>query len=133
MINVIGSATSALSAQSKRVEATASNIANAFSVGSPDGSVGRAAYAPVDVTLIDRGDGGVTAQVRERDPATVEAFAPDDPSANAEGFVAAPNVNLGEELITMKFAENAYKAAAQLLRMGQDLDDALLNAVRKDA
>jgi len=131
MINVISSATSALSAQSKRIEGAASNVANAFSVGSLDGS-GREAYTPVDVTTIDRGDGGVAAQVQNRDPATVEAFSPDDPSANADGFVAAPNVNLGEELITMRFAENAYKAAASLLKVGRELDDALLNAIRKD-
>lgn len=125
----IGTALSGLSAQAKRVGVAASNIANAHSSGSLDEDAPLKAYKALEAILEGTEGGGVQANVYERDPATVIAYQPDAFYANDEGLVAAPNVNIDEEVITTLQASQAYKANAALVRVAREMQEELLSAV----
>ena len=131
MLGSIGIALTGLDASSKKLYASASNIANASTVGSLEGT-GRAAYTPIDTQYSAGGQGGVRTEFVDRQPAFVPSFAPGSPFANSEGLVAAPNVNLDEELVNSSKAANAYKANAFVIDKSQELADTLLDAFDDD-
>lgn len=132
MINPISLGVSGLLAASKRADVAASNIANADTTGNLDGS-GQKAYQAALVVTESVAGGGVKAVALPRNPSFVPSYEPGSPFANSDGLVAAPNVNLDEELINLKVAEQAYKANAQSIRAGREMQDALLDAVNKKA
>lgn len=129
MINPLSTSLSGLIASAKKAGVAASNIANASTSGSLDGAV-QPYEAQTTVTSSVAG-GGVKAVSISKDPAFVPSYEPDSPFANGDGMVASPNVNLDEELITLKAAEMAYKANAQVLRVTSDLQEELTRALDK--
>lgn len=131
MLGSIGIAVTGLDAASKKLYASTSNIVNSRSEGTLDGS-GRQAYTPIEAQSRSVNGGGVSTSFVGRQPAFVPSFQPDSPFANTEGFVAAPNVNVTEELINAKDAEHAYKANALLIDKAQDLAETLLDAFDED-
>ena len=48
-------------------------------------------------------------------------YEPDNPDANAEGYVAYPNINLMEEMTNMIQATRAYEANVQSLQASKDM------------
>lgn len=130
MINPISLGVSGLLAAAKKANAAASNIANADTTGKLDGT-GPKAYDPVSVVTESVAGGGVKAVEVTRNPSFVPSYEPDSPFANPDGLVASPNVNLDEELVNLKAAEQAYKANVQSIRAGRAMHDALLDAVDK--
>lgn len=136
MINPISIALSGLTSASKKAEVASNNIVNADVVGSTDPNSPNQAYTPrntVDQSLSVNGQGvGVKTVVLNRDPAFVPSFSPDSPFADSNGMVNAPNVNLDEELVNMKVAENAYKANAQVVKTSSEMQDTLREALDSD-
>lgn len=132
MLGSIGIALTGLDAASKKLYASASNIANSQTVGSLDGT-GRAAYTPIDTQYKSSTGGTVRTEFVNRTPAFVPSFAPGSPFADQNGLVAAPNVNLGEELINSASAVHSYKANAFVIATAQDLADTLLDAFDDEA
>lgn len=123
---------SGLNAQSRAVDVAAQNTVNVNSTGVLEGD-GQQAYIPQDIDFISQNPGGVRTEVKPRDPAFVPAYAPDDLSANADGYVAAPDINLAEEQMNLIRAETAYKATASLIPVIKDMYEELINAVDKNA
>ena len=130
MINPISLGVCGLLAASKKAAVAAENIANASTTGRLDGTNPNA-YQAASVVTESISGGGVQAVAVPRTPAFVPSFEPDNPFANSDGLVAAPNVNIDEELINLKVAEQAYKANAQSIRAGREMHDTLLDAVNK--
>lgn len=125
MVDALGSALSGLMLNSRKLDAAASNIANAqsnASLGKPE-----AAYQPVDVEGATNADGTVRVVESTRDPATVAAYDPSSANANSEGMVAMPNVSLEEELINQKMATIGYKANANAIHALAAMDKSLLD------
>lgn len=116
-------------AASKKMEVAASNIANADVVGSTDASDPNQAYTPKVTQDNSVAGGGVKTVSLNRTPAFVPSYEPDSPFANADGLVNAPNVNLDEELLNSKVAENSYKANITALKVGMKMQDALQEAL----
>jgi flagellar basal-body rod protein FlgC len=108
---------SALAAQSVRLNATASNLANANNLaGSPE-AVYRA-HEPVFQSV----DGGVRVQeVREDQSAPQKLYQPGHPLADAEGYVYAPNVNVVEEMVNMISASRSYQSNIEVFNTSKDL------------
>lgn len=132
MINAIGIALSGLNAASRKVEASASNIANMQTSGSlenPD----QAPYTPLttqQIALADQAGNGLGVKsnfVPKTQPFT-PAYDPDSPFANAEGLIGVPNVDLAEEAVNMTMAETAYKASVSVIETVQDMTRELLEA-----
>jgi flagellar basal-body rod protein FlgC len=126
-------AVSGLNDAVKRMVNVASNLVNASSTGrlpkTPDEKA--TSYQPTDVVTLSNsayGDNlGVQSTIRPREPAYTVARDPRSPDANAEGLVAAPNVDIASELIAAKMAEISYKANAAVIRAEREADKELLD------
>ena len=129
MNNTIRIATSGLKSASLRLQASASNVAHMRSSGSltnPDHPSYKA--QTTQSTSLSNG-GGVLTKIITRDPSTTIAFDPLAIHADDKGYVSAPNVNVDEELILMKMAEQTYKANAQTIRTAGKMFDTLIEAM----
>lgn len=121
-------ALSGMAASTKRIETGAANIASAGTSGALAPENGPAPYAAQTVQQTSGAQGTVTAQAVPKDPAIVQAYDPDSPFADADGTVGVPNVNLAEEIVGMKRAEHAYKAALKTIETASEMQETLLKA-----
>ena len=113
---------SALTAQSARLNAVASNLANADSVAGADGQPYRAKQVVFKATPVEGGGLGVrvTQVVDSAAPLRMQ-YDPSNPAANAEGYVALPNVNVVEEMVNMISASRAYQTNAEVMNTTKTL------------
>lgn len=113
---------SALTAQSARLNAVASNLANADSVVGADGQPYRAKQVVFKATPVEGGGLGVRVnQVVESAAPMRMTYDPNSPAANAEGYVAMPNVNVVEEMVNMLSASRAYQTNAEIMNTAKTL------------
>ena len=121
-------AASGLAAAARQFSNSASNVANAGTVGRVGAeSPADEAFQPQDIQQTTTPGGGVRTVATRRDPATQTVFAPGSPLANDRGLVEAPNVDLGEELVTQIAAEAAFSANAAVIRSVDEQQDELLD------
>lgn len=120
---------SGMQAAATRLEASASNIANASSSGPlPDASGTTTAYAPVTVQQSDVKGGGVSARIVNASDSYVTSYDASSPDANADGMVAMPNVDMASELVNVMTARISYEASAKTLKVANDLQKTALDA-----
>lgn len=133
LFKVMDVAGSALTAQSKRMNVVASNLANAESVTGPDGKAYRAkqvVFSPEQET--DGYATGVSVDRVVEDTVTPmkRMHQPGNPLADADGYVTMPNVDVVDEMVNMISASRSYQAnvevanttktmAAKALTLGQ--------------
>lgn len=117
---------SAMSAQSLRLNVTASNLANADSASSSVGQTYRARH-PVFASMLD-GRMGDAASVGVKVLGVVESqaplrsqYAPDNPLADAKGFIHMPNVNVVEEMANMISASRSYQSNVEVINTSKQL------------
>ncbi len=117
---------SGMSAQTVRLNVTASNLANADSISSSVGTTYRARH-PVFRAMLDdaRGDGsarGVTvAGIVESNAPARSRHEPANPLADANGYIHMPNVNVVEEMANMISASRSYQANVEMLNTSKQL------------
>lgn len=122
-------AASGLSAQRTRLNALASNLANARTTQTPEGGP----YKRLDPVFRAEPVNTRFAELLE-DPASTSAYMvtvpevrqdqeppqvtydPNHPDANAEGFVELPNVNVVEEMVNMITASRSYDAGVTVMK-----------------
>ncbi|MEM9604226.1 MAG: flagellar basal body rod protein FlgC [Pseudomonadota bacterium] len=110
---------SAMSAQSARLNLTASNMANATTIaGSPDEAY-RSRH-PVFQSIYDEATNGSAVSVQmigvvedQRQP--LAQFQPGHPLADEQGFVYAPNVNVVEEMVNMMSASRSFQSNVEIV------------------
>lgn len=129
MINAILTGLSGLHAATKKLEASASNIANLQTAGSLEAGK-QAPYTPIGTqqsTVTDSsGNGlGVRSDYVPKDPAFVPAYDPDSPFADENGIIGLPNVNLAEEAVNINIAEITFKANLKTIQAASDLSKEL--------
>lgn len=114
---------SAMTAQSQRMNTTASNLANADSVAGPDGQPYRARQVVFEMAPTDgQGIGGVRVARVIEDPSPMRmVHDPKNPLANAEGYVTMPNVNVVEEMVNMISASRSYQANVEVLNTAKTM------------
>jgi len=119
---VFAIAGSALTAQSARLNAVASNLANADSVAGADGQPYRAKQVVFKATPVEGGGIGVrvTQVVDSAAPLRMQ-YEPANPAANEQGYVALPNVNVVEEMVNMISASRAYQTNAEVMNTAKGL------------
>lgn len=109
---------SGLTAERLRMDLIASNLANAETTRTPEGGPYRrlmAVLVPEPVqpgkSPFSRRGGGVRVQavIQDTSPPRL-VYQPDHPDANAEGYVAYPNVNPVTEMVDLITATRAYEA-----------------------
>ena len=141
MVSAINNALGGMQASERRVQASASNIANARTTVSTEDARAQAdggrreapsrdeavIYEPVRVHQESVEGGGVRAEFVPYEPPYVEVYAPDDRLADDDGMVARPNVDYATELVEMRQAEQAYRANAKTIVTENQMIGALLN------
>jgi flagellar basal-body rod protein FlgC len=123
MLNVFSVAGSALNAQSMRLNTTASNLANADSAVGSDGLP----YKAKQVVFAARQMAGPSAigvevaRVVDSEAPMRLVYEPNNPAANAEGYVEMPNVNVVEEMVNMISASRSYQNNAEVMTTARTL------------
>jgi len=124
LFKVFDVASSALAAQTQRLNVVASNIANADSAAGPDGKVYRAKQVVFQAVPPASGDGpsGVqVAAVVEDGGAPRTVYDPKHPLADGNGYVTLPNVNVVEEMVNMLSASRSYQANVEIMNTAKTL------------
>ncbi len=122
-LSIFEIAGSAMTAQSQRMNVTASNLANADSVAGPDGQPYRARQVVFEVASSGaQAIGGVRVARVIEDPSPMRMMHdPKNPLANAEGYVTMPNVDVVEEMVNMISASRSYQANVEVLNTAKTL------------
>ncbi|NOU25073.1 MAG: flagellar basal body rod protein FlgC [Methylotenera sp.] len=111
LFNVFNISGSAMSAQAQRLNTVASNLANADSATSANGTPYKAKQVVFSATPTASQDASgvkVLKVVEDTSPAKV-VYDPKHPLANEKGYVTMPNVNVTEEMVNMISASRAYQ------------------------
>ncbi len=115
----------ALTAQSMRLNAMASNLANADSAHASTGEGYKAkqvVFQAVPVTRAAPWAQGVrVTQVIEDARVPRLVYDPKHPLADARGYVAYPNVDVVEEMVNMISASRSYQTNAEVMATAKDL------------
>ncbi|MBB3329904.1 flagellar basal-body rod protein FlgC [Halomonas campaniensis] len=117
MFSAFDIAGSAMSAQSQRMNVTASNLANADSVAGPGGEAYRAKQVMFESrAAAAHGIGGVGVREVVEDPTPMRLeYRPEHPLANDEGYVTMPNVEPVHEMVNMISASRSYQANVEVM------------------
>jgi flagellar basal-body rod protein FlgC len=126
LFKVFDIAASAMSAQTLRLNTTASNLANADSVSSSEDKTYRArqpVFAAVLDALKEQGGAGgvqVLGVVESQAPLRRE-YRPDHPMADKDGYIHMPNVNAVEEMANMISASRSYQTNAEVINVSKQM------------
>lgn len=123
VFNVFNIASSALGAQSARLNAVSSNLANADSVVGSDGRPYRAKQVVFAATPVgnEGGQGVRVTQVVESAAPLRLNYDPKSPFANEQGYVSMPNVNVVDEMVNMISASRSYQTNAEMMNTAKTL------------
>jgi len=133
MSSILSIAASGLTAASERLQVSADNVANVESDGPlPSASAEAqaqypAAYVAQQVNQVATPGGGTKAVVSNMQPGTVTAYSPTAPYADQNGQVAAPNVDLSNEVVQQAIASYEFAANADVMKTYEKMMQALLN------
>ena len=129
LFNVFNISGSAMNAETIRLNATASNLANAESINGDATKVYRARH-PVFAAMMD-GDAGLEDQdastgvrvlgVVESATPPLKTYQPDHPLADKDGFVYTSNVNSIEEMTNMISANRSFSTNVLAINTARDL------------
>ncbi len=123
LFNIFDVAGSAMTAQAQRLNVVASNLANADSTTSANGQPYRAKQVVFSATPVAGGTAQgvkVTAVVEDNSPMKM-VYDPKHPMANAQGYVAMPNVNVVDEMVNMISASRSYQNNVEVMNTSKTL------------
>ena len=130
-MSILSIAASGLAAASRRLEVSASNIANASDTGPLPDAPNAANFAPVyaaqRVDQVDVAGGGTVANVTTASPGYVTQYDPTAPFADKNGLVAAPNVDLANEAVQQITARVDFAANAKVIQVYSEMMKSLLD------
>lgn len=143
MADALTIALSGLQAQTARLNAAASNIANAGDTGTLPAAPGTAAsasgasssapavtvYKPLQVSLVAQESGGVAATITADQTGYSAAYDPSSPLANGQGLVATPNVDYANETVNLLESKEAYKANISVIKTADEMEKELLDTL----
>lgn len=123
MLDVFKVAGSALTAQSVRLNTTASNLANAESVVGPDGQPYRGKQVVFRTIPIRDGEaqGVQVSQIVQSAAPMRLVYEPNNPAADENGYVQMPNVNVVEEMVNMISASRSYQNNVEVINTARSL------------
>ena len=131
LFNVFAIASTALDAQSKRLNVVASNLANAESTSSASGQPYRARQVvfqaiPMGGNQVKYGAGVQVSDVIEDTSPPRRVYDPKHPAADKEGYVTYPNVNPVEEMVNMISASRSYQNNVDVMNTSKSMLTKLL-------
>ncbi len=142
LTSIFDIAASGMSAQSVRLNTTASNIANAESVSSSEDETYRARHPVFAVRSNSFNEmfqqqralsfnqplrGVEVRGIIESDETLPKRYEPGHPLADQEGYVTYPNVNVVEEMANMISASRAFQTNVDIMESAKKMMEKLLN------
>lgn len=125
LFNVFQVSSSAMTAQSMRLNTVASNLANADSVISSDGKPYRSKQVVFEATPM--GGAGEISQgvhvrqiVEDASPPRL-VYDPKNPAADEKGYVAFSNVNVVDEMTNMISASRSYQTNVEVMNTAKTM------------
>ena len=126
--NIFGIAGSALNAQTARMNATASNLANAGAVASTESAAFRAKRTTFKTIMEQQlnspevNKGGVKVAGITDDPKPISRMSdPGNPAADKDGYVYLSNVNEMTEMVEMMAASRSYANNVEVINTTRQL------------
>jgi len=126
-------AVSGMTAATRRVDASASNVANVRTLGAvPGSSAAASTSAPKvhDALAVSQSavsGGGVVSSIGTAVPSWIQEYAPGESFADENGVVAAPNVDLATETVNQITASRAYQAGVRTIETADDMTREAIN------
>ena len=126
LFKIFDIAGSAMSAQSVRLNTTASNLANASSATGKAEDAYRARQ-PVFQTIMDQQSNNpasasvAVSQIVESQVPPTRVFQPAHPQADDDGYVYMSNVNVIDEMVNMISASRSYQNSVEVLNTSKEL------------
>ena len=125
LFSALDVANSGMNAQSMRLNVVASNLANADSATSSDGTTYRArevvfSAQPLEGSVAGVNGVQVAAVVQKPGPLKL-VYDPGNPLADKKGYVSYPNVNPVDEMVNMISASRAYQADVNVMNTTKNL------------
>jgi len=121
LFNIFNVSGSGMAAQSQRLNAVASNLANADSTTSADGQPYRAKQVVFSATPMGGAQGVKVVAVAEDTSPGKMIYDPKHPMADEKGYVEMPNVNVVDEMVNMISASRAYQNNVDVLNTSKTL------------
>ena len=142
LLDIFAVAGSAMSAQTVRLNVTASNLANAQSASSSVGGTYRARHPvfaaihasalgakdliPDDSDIASPKGVKVLGIIESKTPLELR-YEPSHPLADKNGYVSYPNVNVVEEMANMISASRGFQVNVQIMQSARDMAERLLS------
>jgi flagellar basal-body rod protein FlgC len=123
LFNVFNISGSAMSAQAQRLNAVASNLANADSATSANGTPYKSkqvVFSAIPSGSADASSVKVLKVIEDNSPGRV-LYDPKHPMANEKGYVTMPNVNVTEEMVNMISASRAYQNNVETMNAAKSM------------
>ena len=123
LFNVFDIASSAMSAQSQRLNVVASNPSNADSVTSSIGEAYRDRQGVFSILqAAANGASGVKVAGIVHDASPMrQVFEPKHPLSDKNGYVTMPNVNVVDEMVNMMSASRSYQNSVDMMNTTKSL------------
>ena len=135
--NIFGIAGSALNAQTARMNATASNLANAGAVASNEAGAFRAKRVTFKTMMEQQSNspdinkGGVKVSGVSDDPKPISRMSdPGNPAADKDGYVYLANVNEMTEMVEMMAAARSYQTNVEIVNTARQLTLRTLDIIK---
>ncbi|MFN7018700.1 MAG: flagellar basal body rod protein FlgC [Fimbriimonadales bacterium] len=123
LISTLRVSSSGLSAERLRMDLIADNLANANTTRTPEGQPYRrkvAVFQPIAPTPTMPGGVRVVQIVADNTPPRM-VYEPGHPDADANGYVAYPNVDIVHEMVDLITASRAYEANIQAFNAAKNM------------
>ncbi len=123
MFSIFNVSGSAISAQSKRLNVVASNLANADAVAGPDGQSYKSRQVVFETVPMgsDASAGVKVNAIRESNDPGRKVYDPAHPAADDQGYVTHSNVNPVEEMVNMISASRSYQNNIEVMNTAKTL------------
>ncbi len=123
MLSIFNVSSSAISAQSQRLNVVASNLANVDAVAGPDGQAYKARQVVFQTTPMgaESSAGVRVSSIQESQVPGRRELDPSNPSADADGYVTHSNVNAVEEMVNMISASRSYQNNVEVMNTAKTL------------
>lgn len=122
LFSIFNVSSSAMAAQTLRLNTTASNMANANAVATKPEDAYKAREPIFQQVMEQNGEVGVrVAGITRSNAPNPALYEPGNPLANKDGYVYASNVNPVEEMVNMLSASRSYQTNVQMMDTAKNL------------
>jgi flagellar basal-body rod protein FlgC len=125
IFNAIGVAGTGVTVYRKWLDAVSDNIANMNNTSRTTESAFQARF--VQARAAQDGNGAEVAGVQLGSAQGVLAYEPDNPLADAQGYVRRPDIDMGSQMAQMIMAQRSYQANLSVVDRARDAYAAAIN------